>query len=278
MVCSGPCRLTRATPRHALDHLTLVDAAPLALARTAAETGYRGICCFLQSMDVLPSMPDFDLVRDPAAMRALRREIDQSGIALDLVYPFTLSRHIPIEDFGPALDCAATLGARFANVLSYDRDPSRRADQFAAFCDLADVRGIGTVLEFFPRSAVGTLGEALLLAGAVEHRGRVGVNVDLLHLMRSGGCVAELAEAPSELLLYAQLCDGPAECTDEVRDHEASRERQLPGTGAFDVRAFVSALPATCLTSIEAPSEAARLRGLPLPIRARLALESTCSL
>ena len=266
--------MTRGMPRHALDHLTLVDAAPIALARTAAETGYRGICCFLQSMDVLPSMPCFDLPSDPVATRALRRELDQSGVALDLVYPFTLSRHIPVEDFGPALDCAATLGARFANVLSYDREPSRRADHFAAFCDLAEGRGIGTVLEFFPRSAVATLGEALLLTSAVGRAGRVGVNVDLLHLVRSGGSVAELAAAPSELLLYAQLCDGPAECTEEARDHEASRERKLPGTGAFDVDAFASALPATCLTSIEAPSEAARLRGLPLNVRARLALES----
>ena len=72
MRCSGPLRLTRTT-RHALDHLTLVDAEPLALARTAAETGYRGISCFLRSMDVLPSMPGFDLPGDPVATRALSR-------------------------------------------------------------------------------------------------------------------------------------------------------------------------------------------------------------
>lgn len=273
MRCSGPLRLTRTT-RHALDHLTLVDAEPLALARTAAETGYRGISCFLRSMDMLPSMPGFDLPGDPVATRALSRELEQSGIALDLVYPFTLSHRTRIEDFGSALDCAATLGARFANVLSYDRDPSRRADQFAAFCDLAEERGIGTVLEFFPRSAVATLGEALRIAGGVGRGGRVGVNVDLLHLVRSGGRVTELTIAPRERLLYAQLCDGPAECAEEARDHEASRERLLPGAGVFDIDAFTSALPATCLTSIEVPSEAARLRGTSLNVRAMLALES----
>ena len=277
MRCSGPLRLTRTT-RHALDHLTLVDAEPLALARTAAETGYRGISCFLRSMDVLPSMPVFDLPGDPVATRALSRELEQSGIALDLVYPFTLSHRTRIEDFGPALDCAATLGARFANVLSYDRDPSRRADQFAAFCNLAEGRGIGTVLEFFPRSAVATLGEALRIAGGVGRGGRVGVNVDLLHLVRSGGRVTELTIAPRERLLYAQLCDGPAECAEEARDHEASRERLLPGAGVFDIDAFTSALPATCLTSIEVPSEAARLRGTSLNVRAMLALESVRSL
>lgn len=277
MRCSGPLRLTRTT-RHALDHLTLVDAEPLALARTAAETGYRGISCFLRSMDVLPSMPVFDLPGDPVATRALSRELEQSGIALDLVYPFTLSHRVRIEDFGPALDCAAALGARFANVLSYDRDPSRRDDQFAAFCDLAEGRGIGTVLEFFPRSAVATLEEALRIAGGVGRGGRVGVNVDLLHLVRSGGSLTELATAPTKLLLYAQLCDGPAECPEEERDHEASRERLLPGAGVFDIGGFKSALPITCLTSIEAPSEAARLRGSSLETRARLALESILSL
>ena len=106
----------------------------------------------------------------------------------------------------------------------------------------------------------------------------MGVNVDLLHLVRSGGRVTELTIAPRERLLYAQLCDGPAECAEEARDHEASRERLLPGAGVFDIDAFTSALPATCLTSIEVPSEAARLRGTSLNVRAMLALESVRSL
>lgn len=259
---------------YALDHLTLVDASPIKLAEVAEAAGFGGVCCFLKSLDVLPFMPRFDLVSDRPARRDLRAQLSRSALNLDLAYPFTLSRSTDMTRFDHELDCAADLGAQFVNVLSYDRDATRRSDFFGAFCDAAQGFGLGVVLEFFPRSAVTSLAEALLLTGAIDRPGQVGVNVDLLHLMRSGGSIADVATAPPELVLYAQVCDGFDVCGDADRDHEASSERQLPGDGAFDVGGFVKALPARCRRSLEVPRESALVAGVPAVMRVQSVLDN----
>ena len=52
--------------RLSLDHITVTDTTPWQLAQIAAEVGCQGICPFLHSMEVLPAMPAYDLVRtDP---------------------------------------------------------------------------------------------------------------------------------------------------------------------------------------------------------------------
>ena len=238
-----------------LDHLTVVDADPVDLVRLARGQGCSGVGLFLASMPVLPLMPGFDCLHDADLRRALRTALADEGIALDLVYPFTLTARSMASDFLPALDCAAELGARRVNALVYDRDPARRVEQFAAFCDLARMRGLGVVVEFYPPSRIADLPAALELVRAVGRAGEVGVNVDLLHLMRSGGSPADLARAPAGSVLFAQLADGPIVAPDDPAV-EASSRRLLPGEGEFDCAGFVRALPADCPLAIEAPRDA----------------------
>jgi sugar phosphate isomerase/epimerase len=243
--------------RLALDHLTAVDAGPIELVTAAAEAGCAGICLFMEPMAVLPQMPAFDLYGDAAARRALRAHMEASGVALDLAYPFTLAGRTDVADLEPALACAAELGAGLVNALIYDRDAGRRLDKLGSFGDLAAKHGLAVALEFFPVSQVRSLAQALELVTAVGQAGRVGVNADLLHLMRSGGSVAELAAAPAEMILYGQIADGPTECVDHTPDEEASSARLLVGEGVFDVAGFVQALPAGGPISIEIPRNAA---------------------
>ena len=87
--------------------------------------------------------------------------------------------------------------------------------------------------------------------------GHVGVNADLLHLLRSGGSIAELAAAPPGAVLYGQFCDGPAACPAERLDEEASSARRLAGEGVFDLAGFARALPPGCPVSVEIPRNAA---------------------
>lgn len=238
-----------------LDHLTVVDADPVDLVRLARGQGCSGVGLFLASMPVLPLMPVFDCLADTALQRLLRAALMDEGVALDLVYPFTLTGRSVAPDFVPALDCAAELGARRVNALVYDRDPARRADQFLAFCDLAHARGLGVVVEFYPPSRIADLPAALDLVLGVGRPGEVGVNVDLLHLMRSGGSPADLAQAAAGLVLFAQVADGPIVAPEDPAV-EASSRRLLPGEGAFDCAGFVRALPADCPLAIEAPRDA----------------------
>lgn len=243
--------------RLALDHITAVDASPERLVEAAAGAGCDAVCLFLAPMAVLPRMPQFALCEDKDARVRLRRIMGEAGVSLDLAYPFSIGGRTDIGAFAGALDCAADLGAPLVNVLAYDRDAGRRLDSFGAFCDLAATFGLGVAVEFYPPSQIGSLDDALALVRAVSRPGRVGVNVDLLHLMRSGGTIAELAAAPADFILYGQLCDGPEHCPEAMREEEASSSRLLAGEGAFDLAGFVRALPARCPLSVEIPRNAA---------------------
>ncbi|MCP5395262.1 MAG: TIM barrel protein [Sphingomonadaceae bacterium] len=243
--------------RLALDHITTVDCGPIELAQIARETGCEGICLFMESMDVLPLMPPFDIYSDLTQRREFGRVLRDLEMSLDLAYPFTLAGRTEIADFAVAMECAAELGAGLVNVLVYDRDPARRADKFAAFCDMARGFGLKVGVEFYPVSQIRSLAEALELVQAVGRPGEVGINADLLHLMRSGGSIAALAAAPVGTILYGQLCDGPATRAAQELDFEASSDRLLPGDGCFDLAGFVAALPAGCPLSVEVPRNAA---------------------
>lgn len=238
--------------RLALDHITAIDTTPVQLAQTARAARCDGMCLFMEPMDVLPLMPKFDIYGDRVARAELKRVMRDLGVSLDLAYPFTLTGRSDLAAFATAMDCAAELGAGLINALLYDRDPVRRLDTFGRFCDMAQGFGLKVAVEFYPPSQVPSLAVALDLVGQVGRPGKVGINVDLLHLMRSGGTIAGLAAAPTGYVLYGQVADGPA-LAPENAEEEASSERQLCGEGAFDVAGFVRALPQGCPVSVEIP-------------------------
>jgi len=253
----------------------VVDATPPQLVELAAEAGYRGVCLFMESMPALPLMPAFHLRARAAMARDTKARMQASGIELDLAYPFTLSRHNEAADFLPALETAASLGAKAVNLLLYDRDPARRFDQFAAFSTLAEDHGLRVAVEFYPPSQIGSFVAALALVTKLGRPAVAGVNIDLLHLMRSGGSLDELRAAPSEYLHYAQLCDGTLPGPDLDLVEEASAHRLLPGEGQFDLASFAAALPAGLPTSVEVPRNPAILAGETRLDRACRALHAT---
>ena len=259
--------------RLALDHLTIVDSDPLQLAKAARDTGCRGICLFLESMDILPAMPPFSLVRDLGLRRELSHMLEDGVVEIDIAYPFTLSGKTQLSSLEAQLECAAALGARAVNVLVYDRESARRLETFSDFCELASSYGLAVALEFYPVSAVPSLAAAVSLVRAVGRGRTVGVNVDILHLMRSGGAIREMDAAARAFIVYGQICDGPLACRPEDLGYEASSNRLLPGAGSFDVQAFVDALPQGCPISVEAP-QTSRIASLPRGRRASNAVEA----
>lgn len=260
--------------RFALDHLTVVDATPSELIEVAAATGYRAVCLFLEAMDVLPRMPRFSLVDDGAARREAKARMTDLGISLDLAYPFTLAGRTEVRGFERSLEAAANLEARFVNVLIYDRDPDRRLERFAQFRALAASFDLGVVVEFFPASQIPSLSAAVALLRSMDGGDTIGINVDLLHLYRSGGNIAQLAATPAEQILYAQYCDAPLQREATQHGYEASSDRMLAGDGALDLLGFSHTLPSGCLASIELPRDQAIDRGLSQQDRAQAAFSS----
>ena len=247
-----------------LDHLTLADAGPMDVIEAAQTHGYGGVCLFLRQIADLPRMPCFDLVADRQARRAVCNALKTSGLTLGLAYPFTLSARSSISQFEAPLDCAAELGAEAVNVLVYDRDPLRRESLLAEFSDWARARNLRVAVEFYPASQIKTLAAARDLVLAVNRPGNVGLNVDLLHLMRSGGTIEAVAALPDTMVLVAQLADGPLTRPESEWADEASDGRALIGGGDFDARSFVAALPQACRLSLEVPRPASDTHPLPL--------------
>lgn len=259
----------------ALDHLTAVDTTPSQLVALAAEVGYRAVCLFLEPMTVLPRLPQYQLIGDTPERRETRRRCSELGVRIDLAYPFTLAGRTDVNGFLPAIETAAWLDVHTLNVLLYDRDATRRFDNFARFCELAAEHGRQVAVEFYPTSQVRSLQDALELTARIARPGGVGVNVDLLHLVRSGGHLDQLRNAPSGSILYAQYCDGPADMALERREWEAGVQRLLPGEGTFNVREFAQVLPAGVRCSVEIPQEGEIIAGLTARERALRALQAT---
>ncbi|WP_150294220.1 sugar phosphate isomerase/epimerase family protein [Sphingobium estronivorans] len=260
--------------RLSLDHISVTDTTPSQLADIAAATGCTGICPFLHSMAVLPAMPDYDLIADPAERRATKAALAASGVTVDLVYPFTIAGRTVVAAFEPALEVAAELGAPLANILCYDRDPARLVEKLAELADLAAGYRIGLAIEFYPPSQIRTLGDALALIGAVD-REDVGVTLDLLHIMRGGDVAGTMRHLADPRICFAQLSDGPLDMAAERLEWEAGLQRQLPGEGSFDIAALLSALRPGLPFSVEAPQEAARKAGVSPLERARRAVAAT---
>lgn len=265
-----------ARPRLSLDHITVTDTTPAQLAELAAATGCSGICPFLHSMEVLPAMPDYDLVRDPAARRATRAALAATGMAIDLIYPFTMAGRTVVADFAPALEAGADLGATLANVLCYDRDPARRTEKLAELADLAASFGIGLAIEFYPPAQVRTLAEAL---AEIDRAGRanIGVTADLLHIVRGGDWDQSLALLSDPRVRIGQIADGPADMAADRIEWEAGIQRLLPGEGAFDIPAFLAALNPGVPISVEVPQQSALDSGVSSLERARAAVDATLS-
>ncbi|RYE02454.1 MAG: sugar phosphate isomerase/epimerase [Sphingomonadales bacterium] len=252
-----------------LDHLTAASANPIELIQAASHEYYDGVGLFLHNVPGVPGMCEFDILHYPALLRDVRTASESEACTVEIAYPFTLTRKSAPGDFDRALDAAAEIGAKAVNLLVFDREIARRAEAVAGFSARAAARGLAVGLEFYPPSAVRTLGEAVALcdmAGAPTLK----LTVDLLHLHRSGGTLEELAAQRGRVLL-AQICDAPAAPPDDLF-YEAAADRLLPGEGALDPAAFLRACGPDVAVSIEAPCE--RLAELSPERRARAALRA----
>lgn len=256
-----------------LDHLTIAWATPRELIETASAAVFDGVGLFLKGMAEVPGMADFDLIRDTASRRACARAAHDAGCEIAIAYPFTVARGSVVEDYLPALDAAAELGAKAINVLVFDRDSARRAETLHGICGEAQARDMMVGVEFFPVSAVAGFDEAVALCDSVG-AANLKVTVDLLHLHRSGGNVASV-RARRERVLMAQLCDAPRAAPADLFA-EASGARLLPGDGDLDGAALLSACGPEIPCSIEAPG--ALGAGLPLLALAATALSSLTQL
>ncbi|HET9139058.1 MAG TPA: TIM barrel protein [Actinophytocola sp.] len=255
---------------YSLAHLTALHLSPPRLVDAAARAGYRYVG--LRLTRVTPDEPHHPLTTDPVLLRETKLRLAATGVE---VLDVELARIGPDDDprdFLPVLQTGAELGARHVITQLPDPDPARKADNFAALCDLAQPFGLTIDLEFPSWTETPDLAAAVAVLRAAD-RPNAGILVDLLHFARSDSSVADLGGLPRSWFHFAHVCDAPAEVPESVAGliHTARAERLLPGEGGIDTRGILAALPPGIPYALEIP-HAVRTARMGAPDYVRLAI------
>ncbi|MFT4054409.1 MAG: TIM barrel protein [Novosphingobium sp.] len=247
-------------PRFCLDHLSLVDLDAEQLIAIAADAGFAAVSLFVTP---IPISAAADLVADATRRKAVTRSLAATGLGVGIVEPFMLDAAPDWACLQRSAALAAALGGT-VNILGMDDEAARLQDGMARMVGIARSEGAPVTIEAYPASTVRTQAQALQLAEALGPD--VGLCIDSLHVIRSGGTWADVAALPPERIRHVQLNDGPLEAPADRTD-EAVFGRAPPGEGAFDLPALLPLLPAHATIAVEAPSRALA----ELPARARAA-------
>ncbi len=239
--------------RLTLAHLTAIDLAPPAFIHAAADAGFDGVG--LRLIRVTEDSPGYRLMDDPAALRATRAALRDTGLTVPDIEFVKITPEFDARSLRPVLDAGAELGAAHVITAPYDPDLTRLADTLAAVADLGAPLHIAPVVECFPWTSVPDLATCWRVVQAAGPA--VGLLADALHFDRSGSAQDLLRQIPTERLPFAHLCDGPVAppYTTEALLRTARIGRLAPGAGAIDLAGFLGALPPDTPLGLEVPSE-----------------------
>ena len=238
-----------------LAHLTVLDLPPPDMIRVAARTGYQTVG--LRLIAVTDTTPGYPLMDDPAALRATRAAMADTGVGVLDIEFVKITPEIQVAALEPFVAAGAELGAHYVITAPYDPDVVRLADRLAAIADLAGGYGLRAVLEFFPWTVVPDLGTAVRVVEATG-RSETGILVDTLHFDRSGSSLAELDSIPPARLPFVHLCDAPVQdgySTDDLL-RAGRAERLPPGEGGIDLAAILGRMPQGIPIALEVPMTA----------------------
>jgi sugar phosphate isomerase/epimerase len=253
-----------------LDHLTVFDTSPPALIDIAAGLGVPLVSLWTQ----LPLQAELPLVTQANKAETLARMRD-TGVRLGNVECFNLTPEVVAEEFRPAVELGAELGATsLVAINAWDPERNRALDNFAKLCRIAAEHGMTANVEFISMGKVRTLADAIAFITDSGER-NVGVTIDFLHLIRTGGSAADISAMDPKLIGYVQVCDGPLELPQEQWNDEGFEQRRMPGEGEFPLADLMAAVPPGITIAAEIPHKELRLAGVSAAERARRAVEGT---
>lgn len=275
---SGAREATRATARSPLPeasagggrrrlglaHLSLLDVSPPDLVDVAADAGYDFVGLRVRSLQAASA---YDLRAGSPMLRETVARCSERGITVEDTEFLLLDGRLGRDDWLPALESAAALGAATMTVAIDDGDDERTRATLRRLVSDADAVGIGVALEPITYNTLHSVPAAAMLAREAGCR----VVLDTLHLTRFGATSQEVADLLDvEPLL--QLCDAPAtRPTDRAGLVAESRvERAVPGEGVAELTGLLRALPPGLPVSVECPSARARLTLSPTEWATRL--------
>ena len=238
-----------------LPHLTMLDATPPQVVAAAAAAGFDAV-----SLRLWPTMAgeqQHPMLDNSPMLRETRALMADTGVAVFDLEAIWLKPDSRPEPYLKTFEAAATLGARWFQVISADPDEHRLAQTLRDFCNAGAGFDLGMALEFMAISEVGSLAQArrVMETCAMDN---LALTVDALHHFRCGTSMEELKGLDSGNIGLIQLCDAPlaAPVGREAMVFEARFDRRLPGNGELPLEAWLDALPDNKVLAIEAPQPA----------------------
>ena len=228
--------------------------------KIAKEAGYDFVSLRTIPMH-LPGEPSFLPQDDPklfADIQAALKEYDMPLMDIELA---RIRKDLDINEYKPAFEAAAKLGATDVLGSVWTRDVKWYTETAGKVADMAKEFGLMFNIEFLPWAGVRNLQEDITLIDNL-YRDNVFVMVDTLHAGRAGVTGAELARTPRKYFRFIHLCDGPAgpdgdPVLDNIKDDlmlfTAREGRMYPGEGVMAIADMVKAMPNIPL-SIELPN------------------------
>lgn len=251
-----------------LDQLTILDAGPLALIDAAASFGIYRVSLWTSGTEYIEEARGVTR----ANMSEVGSRLMDRGVSVETIECFFLTENPDFETWKRGLEFGAEIGGRSAVAVNPGvADEIQAAEQLAAFAEIAAGFGLGVSFEPICVGATRTIAEAQRL---IKFSGRadIRITIDALHLFRTGGTPADVASLDPAAIGSAQICDGPAYASLEMRGAEGSYDRMMPGAGDFPLVDFLSSLPIETMIGVEVPSRSLRLAGLSPHDRVALAV------
>ena len=247
------------TPPIGIAHLTLLRLTPPELVAVAAEAGYDFVGIRVKAVTAgerrYAMEPGSPLSRETVA------RMRDTGLEVRDIEFLPLGPDTGRDDWMPALEAGAALGARTFSVVGVDEDRGRLTDTLAGLVADGAPYGIRPTLEPISYQPVSRVTEA---AGIARTAGSA-VLLDSLHIQRGGSTMDEVRALESGLVPLVQLCDGPlvlppvldlppgtaAEGT--ARHVESRVQREVVGEGEFPLAELLGAVAAGTPLSVEVP-------------------------
>jgi len=204
----------------------------------------------------LDGFPDWSLSRDAQLRRHTMEAMRDRGVSISMVEGFTIRPQADVANARADLDVAAELGAERVSTVALEQDSARAYEQIALLAELTAERGLGLAFEFAPPHTFNTLQAALSVVQRID-RLNTSLLIDAMHLFRSGGTVAELAQVEPRHIGYIQLCDAPTLGVGGEYYREASFERKAPGEGELPLVEMLSVLSPGLAIGLEVPMRSA---------------------
>ena len=244
-------------------HLTLLRLSPPELVTTAAEAGYDFVGIRVKAVTEgehqYPMQPG-----SPMSRETLRR-LDDTGLTVRDIEFLTLRPDTGPDDWQPALEAGAALGASTFSVVGVDAAPAPLTATHARLTAAGAAYGIRPTLEPISYQPVSRVADAAAIARATG----AAVLLDALHIQRGGSSLDDVRALEPELVPCIQLCDGPLavpqtlelpaelplgmKADGSVLQVEARVQREVVGEGGLPLAELLAAVPAATPISVEVP-------------------------